>query len=272
MSNVRKASSATAVTPSIILLENYPALATAITSALRKFAPHHSAHTARSLKELESLAADLEPELLIIDVDPPWPKLTQLLGKLRSSHPATRALVIGATVPKEIIDQHGSQRALQFLQNLSMSRNRWRRDSGTARAVDGHGDGKASAARCVVSMRSMPPSCSAPADARLFSKFRKRTAPGRANFISLMASCGMPKTGAGLVSTRSRKSLAGKTRTFAKTNANRARHRNGQSRLPGVRPFSRPCVIRKRSKRKLHRRQSDCPNQKLRPKPARALS
>jgi DNA-binding response OmpR family regulator len=98
------------------LLENYPALATAITSALRKFAPHHSAHTARSLKELESLAADVEPELLIIDVDPPWPKLTQLLGKLRSSHPATRALVIGATVPKEIIDQHGSLRALQFLQ------------------------------------------------------------------------------------------------------------------------------------------------------------
>jgi DNA-binding response OmpR family regulator len=115
VSNVRKAT-AIQVTPSIILLEDYPALATAITSALKKFAPRHSTQTAHSLKELESLSAKLQPELLVIDVDPPWPKLTQLLGKLRSMHPATRALVIGATVPKEIIDQHGSERALQFLQ------------------------------------------------------------------------------------------------------------------------------------------------------------
>jgi DNA-binding response OmpR family regulator len=115
VSNVQKGS-ATQLTPSIVLLEDYSALATAITSALRKFAPRHSTHTARSLKELESLSAKLQPELLVIDVDPPWPKLTQSLGKLRSAHPATRALVIGATVPKEIIDQHGSERALQFLQ------------------------------------------------------------------------------------------------------------------------------------------------------------
>ncbi len=115
MSNVRKASS-TQVTPSIILLEDYPALATAITSALKKFAPRHSTQTAQSLKELEALSAKLQPELLVIDVDPPWPKLTQLLGKLRSTLPATRALIIGATVPKEIIEQHGSERALQFLQ------------------------------------------------------------------------------------------------------------------------------------------------------------
>ena len=115
MSNVRKGP-ATQVNPSIILLEDYPALATAITSALRKFAPRHAAHTAHSLKELESLSAKFQPELLIIDVDPPWPKLTQLLGKLRSTLPATRALIIGATVPKDIIGQHGSERALQFLQ------------------------------------------------------------------------------------------------------------------------------------------------------------
>lgn len=102
--------------PALSCWRSLPALGTAITSALRKFAPRHSAHTARSLKELESLSAKLQPELLIIDVDPPWPKLTQLLGKLRSALPATRALIIGATVPKEIIGQHGSERALQFLQ------------------------------------------------------------------------------------------------------------------------------------------------------------
>lgn len=115
MSNVRKAT-ATQVTPSIVLLEDYPALAAAISSALKKFAPRHLTHTARSLKELESLSAKFQPELLVIDVDPPWPKITQSLGKLRATHPATRALVIGATVPKEIIEQHGSERALQFLQ------------------------------------------------------------------------------------------------------------------------------------------------------------
>jgi DNA-binding response OmpR family regulator len=115
VSNVRKGS-IEEVSPSIVLLEDYPALATAIASALKKFAPAHATHTARSLKELEALATELRPELLLIDVDPPWPKLTQLLGKLRSSHPGTRALVLGATIPAEISQHVGKQRALQFLQ------------------------------------------------------------------------------------------------------------------------------------------------------------
>ena len=132
------------VSPSIILLEDYPALATAISSALRKFAPRHSAHTARSLKELESLSAKLQPELLVIDVDPPWPKLTQLLGKLRSTHPTTRALVIGATVPKEIIDQHGSERALQFLQKPFDVPELGAAIQALRRAADTHGNGKTS--------------------------------------------------------------------------------------------------------------------------------
>ena len=114
MPNARNAS-AHEFRPEIVLLEEYPALATAISSALKKFAPGHSTHVARSLKELESLAGQLSPELLLIDVDPPWPKLTQLLGKFRDAHPATRALVIGATIPAEIIDRFGSHRALQFL-------------------------------------------------------------------------------------------------------------------------------------------------------------
>ncbi len=114
MSNARNAS-ANEVRPEILLLEDYPALATAISSALRKFAPGHSSHVARTLKEFETLAAKLAPELLLIDVDPPWPKLTQVLGKLRETHPRTRALVIGATVPEEIVQHLGSQHALQFL-------------------------------------------------------------------------------------------------------------------------------------------------------------
>ncbi len=108
-------SSGTTRHPAILLLEEYGALAAAIRSALKKFAPHHSTHVARSLKEFEALAGKIRPELLLIDVDPPWPKLTQLLGELRTEHPETRALVIGATIPSELIENRGAHRALQFL-------------------------------------------------------------------------------------------------------------------------------------------------------------
>ncbi len=106
----------TTAKPGILLLEEYGALAAAIGSALKKFAPHHSTHVARSLKEAEALAADVQPELFVIDVDPPWPKLTQLLGSLRSEHADARVLIIGATIPKELIENRGSHRALQFLE------------------------------------------------------------------------------------------------------------------------------------------------------------
>jgi DNA-binding response OmpR family regulator len=102
--------------PGILLLEEYEALATAIASALKKFAPNHATHVARSLKEAEKLAATVQPELLIIDVDPPWPKLTQLLGKMRSEHPEARVLVIGGTIPPQLIEHGGTRRALEFLE------------------------------------------------------------------------------------------------------------------------------------------------------------
>lgn len=101
--------------PGILLLEEYDALAAAIGSALKKFAPQHATHTANSLKKAEALAAALEPELFILDVDPPWPKLTQLLAKWRETHPGARALIIGATIPQELMDERGSSGALQFL-------------------------------------------------------------------------------------------------------------------------------------------------------------
>lgn len=62
------------------------------------------------------LAGEIHPELLLIDVDPPWPKLTQLLGKMREAHPETRVLIIGATIPKALIEHRGTQHALQFLE------------------------------------------------------------------------------------------------------------------------------------------------------------
>jgi DNA-binding response OmpR family regulator len=101
--------------PCILLLEEYDALAVAIGSALRKFAPQHATQTAASVKTAEALAATLEPELIIIDVDPPWPKLTQLLSRWREAHPGARVLVIGATIPQTLMDERGMSGALQFL-------------------------------------------------------------------------------------------------------------------------------------------------------------
>jgi len=102
--------------PSIVLLEEYDALAAAISSALKKFAPQHSAVVARSLSELEKLADDLTPELFIFDVDPPWSGLTNLLDQVRDSHPRSRALVIGGPIPSEIAAARGSSGALQFIE------------------------------------------------------------------------------------------------------------------------------------------------------------
>ena len=105
-----------AVRPNIVLLEEYGALAAAISSALKKFAPNHNAVIARSVKELEKLADELAPELFIFDVDPPWAGITACLQQLRDSHPKARALVIGTPVPSEIAAERGYSGGLQFVE------------------------------------------------------------------------------------------------------------------------------------------------------------
>ena len=47
-------------------------------------------------------ATKTKPALFIIDVDPVWPGLIDLLENLRESNPGGRVLVIGAAIPKEI--------------------------------------------------------------------------------------------------------------------------------------------------------------------------
>jgi DNA-binding response OmpR family regulator len=102
--------------PSIVVLEEYDALAAALSSALKKFAPHHNGAFAGSLKEVEKLAGDLGPELFIFDVDPPWAGITKMLEQLRDSHPEARVLIIGAPIPQEIAAERGSFGALQFVE------------------------------------------------------------------------------------------------------------------------------------------------------------
>jgi DNA-binding response OmpR family regulator len=112
----RKSANADVPQHHILLLEEYDALAAAISSALKKFAPQHAGVVARSLGEAEKLASDLDPELFIVDVDPPWAGLTTFLEKMRAAHPNARALIIGGAIPAEIAAERGSSGALQFIE------------------------------------------------------------------------------------------------------------------------------------------------------------
>ena len=112
----RKSANADVPQHHILLLEEYDALAAAISSALKKFAPQHAANVARSLAEAEKLAADIDPELFIVDVDPPWAGLTNFLERMRAAYPRARALIIGGAIPAEIAAERGSSGALQFIE------------------------------------------------------------------------------------------------------------------------------------------------------------
>ena len=102
--------------PNIVLLEQYDALAAAISSALKKFAPQHARFIARTVAELETLAADLDPELFIFDVDPPSAGITHCLDRLRDSHPEARALVVGTAIPAAITPDLLSLGGVRFVE------------------------------------------------------------------------------------------------------------------------------------------------------------
>ena len=80
----------------ILLVEEYNALAVAISSALRKFAPLHRVEVAHSFAEAETLAAQMRPELFVVDVDPPPFGEVAFLNKIKAEYPDSRALVIAA--------------------------------------------------------------------------------------------------------------------------------------------------------------------------------
>jgi len=101
---------------SILLIEEYDALAAAIGSALKKFAPHHATRLARSVAEAETLAKAVDPGLFVIDFDPPYSGLTAFLQKMRSALPEARVLVIARGISREIASERRSLGALQFIE------------------------------------------------------------------------------------------------------------------------------------------------------------
>lgn len=101
---------------SVLLIEEYDALAVAIGSALKKFAPDRATDVARSLAEARVLAAKSAPDLFIIDFDPHYPGLTEFLREMQVAHADARALIIAAGVPREIAAECRSFGALQFIE------------------------------------------------------------------------------------------------------------------------------------------------------------
>ncbi len=108
--------SATTAEHSLLLIEEYDALAVAIQSALKKFAPRHRVHVARSLAEARTIALAQGPGLIILDFDPPHPGALAFFEQMHTALPDTRVLVIAAGTPRELPAERGAQGALQFLE------------------------------------------------------------------------------------------------------------------------------------------------------------
>jgi DNA-binding response OmpR family regulator len=103
-------------TSGILLIEEYDAIASAIASALRKFAPSHKTTVAHSLAEAQKITRKLSPDLLVIDFDPAYAGLTEFLQKMCDAYPDTKVLVIAPGVSAELAAERRSFGALQFLE------------------------------------------------------------------------------------------------------------------------------------------------------------
>jgi DNA-binding response OmpR family regulator len=102
--------------PSLLLVEEYDALAAAITSALKKFAPRHQTRVVESLSEAEAAAAETQPQLIIIDFDPPHPNTVDFLNRISPAHPDARVLVIASGTSPEFASQRYGPNAVQFVE------------------------------------------------------------------------------------------------------------------------------------------------------------
>ena len=102
--------------PSVLLVEEYDALAAAITSALKKFAPRHRVRAVESLAEAEASAAETTPQLLIVDFDPPRADAIDFLERISVACPNARFLAIAAGVPPDLHSERYGPNAIQFVE------------------------------------------------------------------------------------------------------------------------------------------------------------
>lgn len=102
--------------PSVLLVEEYDALAAAITSALKKFAPAHRVRAVASLPEAEASLEESTPRLLIIDIDPPRPDLIEFFERIGPANSDVRVLAIASGVPAELNSDRSDPNAIQFVE------------------------------------------------------------------------------------------------------------------------------------------------------------
>jgi DNA-binding response OmpR family regulator len=102
--------------PSVLLVEEYDALTAAIASALKKFAPRHRIHTVESLGEAEAAAAQIRPQLSIVDFDPPRADAIEFLHRISSTNPEACFLAIASGIPLELLSERYGPNAIQFVE------------------------------------------------------------------------------------------------------------------------------------------------------------
>jgi DNA-binding response OmpR family regulator len=101
--------------PSVLLVEEYDALAAAIASALKKFAPTHRVRVVESLSEAEASLVGFSPRLLIVDIDPPRTDTIEFLERVSATHSDARMLAIASGVPAALNAQRSAPTAIQFI-------------------------------------------------------------------------------------------------------------------------------------------------------------
>jgi DNA-binding response OmpR family regulator len=102
--------------PSVLLIEEYDALAAAITSALKKFAPQHRTLVVESLRDAETAAAEAMPQLFVIDFDPPHPNAIEFLNRIGPAHPDARVLVVASGTSPQFASERYGPNAIQFVE------------------------------------------------------------------------------------------------------------------------------------------------------------
>jgi DNA-binding response OmpR family regulator len=102
--------------PSVLLVEEYDALAAAITSALKKFAPAHRVLAVDSLSEAEARVIETSPVLFIVDFDPPQPDAIEFLERVCAAQPNARFLAIASGVLAEVNSERRGPNAIQFIE------------------------------------------------------------------------------------------------------------------------------------------------------------
>ena len=69
-----------------------------------------------SLAEADAAAAETQPLLFIIDLDPPQPGAIGFLSRMSAAHPDARILAIASGIPKEFAAERYGPNAIQFIE------------------------------------------------------------------------------------------------------------------------------------------------------------